>query len=114
MEQHQQVHTRRTCRLPDHHAGAPAFSQVVDGRRGCVRAAGVLDRRTADQLRGTVDALRRSGHQRILVDLHGLHGADELGLRALHALGAAVDAEGGRLTVLHLPQPDPASDQRSA
>jgi anti-anti-sigma regulatory factor len=115
VEQPPQVDARRTCPLPDHHhAGAPAFRQVVDGRRGCVGAAGDLNPRTADQLRGTVEALRRGGHRRILVDLHGLHSADEPGLRALDTLRAVVEADGGRLTLLHLPEADGASEQRPA
>ncbi len=115
MEQDHQVDARRTCLLPEsHYAGATAFRQVVDGRRGCVGASGDLDRRTADQLRGTVEALRRGGHRRVLVDLHGLDSADEPGLRALYALRAVVEADGGRLTLLHIPETDRASDQPPA
>ena len=115
MEQPHQVDARRTCPLPDHHhAGAPAFSQIVDGRRGRVGATGDLNRRTADQLRGTVEALRHGGHRRILVNLHGLDSADELGLRSLCTLRARVEADGGQLTLLHLPEVDGASEQRSA
>ncbi|MGY1634637.1 STAS domain-containing protein [Geodermatophilus sp. SYSU D01186] len=115
MEHPHRADARRSCPLPDHHhAGAPAFSQVVDGRRGCIGATGDLTHRTADQLRGTVEALRRGGHRRILVDLHGLHSADALGLRALHTLQALVEADGGRLTLLHLPEVDGGSEQRPA
>ena len=114
MEQLHPLGARCTCPPPGHHhAGAP-FSQAVDGRRGCIHAQGDLDRRTADQLRGTVEALRRSGHRRILVDLQGLRSADELGVQALHTLRAVVEADGGRLTLLHLPDPDRASEQRPA
>jgi anti-anti-sigma factor len=76
---------------------------VIDGRRGRVRAVGDLDRRAADQLRSSVEALRRSGHRYVLVDLEGLRFVDEQGLAALRSVMSDVEAEGGGLTVLHLP-----------
>lgn len=112
MEQPHRADARRTCPLRHHHADAPTFRQAVDAHQGSIRVAGDLDHRTADQLRGTIEALQRSGHRRILVDLRDLRSADELGLQALHTLRAAVEADGGRLTFVHLRASDGLPEQR--
>ncbi len=83
----------------------PEFSQIVDAH-GCVRVQGDLTHRTAGQLRGTVEGLRRGGLSRVVVDLRGLRSTDEAGLSSLEATRAAMEADGGRLTVL---APPPAS-----
>ena len=95
--QHQDV-TSRLHPLPLGEA-VTAFSQVIN-TQGCVRAQGDLTRRTADQLRGTVEALRGSGLSHVVVDLRGLRSTDEAGLRSLEATRSAVEADGDRLTVL--------------
>ena len=87
---------------------APAFSQVVDAR-GCVRVDGDLTGRTADQLRGTVAALRRGGLSGFVLDLRGLRSTDEAGLRSVETTRAAVEADGGRLTVLSPPETVPST-----
>jgi anti-anti-sigma regulatory factor len=110
MDQHRPVSARPTCPLHHPHTGAPAFGQVVDGRLGSIRAHGDLTRRTADQLRGTVEALLRNGHRRVVLDLGSLQSADEPGMRALRTLQAAVDADGGRLALLGVPEALLAAD----
>ncbi|SOC50072.1 Anti-anti-sigma regulatory factor (antagonist of anti-sigma factor) [Blastococcus aggregatus] len=78
---------------------ATVFSQVIN-THGCVRARGDLTRRTADQLRGTVEALRHGGFSHVVVDLRELRSTDEFGLSSLKATRTAVEAAGDRLTVL--------------
>ena len=89
--------------------GRPAFSQAVDSRRGCVRVQGDLTSRTADQLRGTVDALRRGGLTGVIVDCRGLRSTDQAGLESMRAMQAAVDADGGYVSVLAFPPRPPHS-----
>lgn len=78
----------------------PTFSQVVDCRAGVVRGRGRLTAETAGLLRATVEALAHDGHVRILLDLTGLQGADELGTCAISSLQDQVEEIGGRLTVM--------------
>ncbi len=60
------------CRSPRPGASAgDSFTEEVNGRTGSIRARGDLNPRTAARLRGTVEALHRSGHARILLDLAG-------------------------------------------
>jgi anti-anti-sigma regulatory factor len=101
VEQQHQNGTDRTCSLPRREP-APAFGQVID-TRGRVKARGDLTGRTADLLRGTVEALRRGGLSGFVIDLRGLHSADEAGLRSVEATRAAIEADGGRVTVLAPP-----------
>ena len=82
---------------------ALAFSEVVDGRAGVVRAAGHLTVQAADLLSGAVLTLRDRGHSRVLLDLGGVHGAEDGGLHALRQLETVVSDGGGRLVVLHPP-----------
>jgi anti-anti-sigma regulatory factor len=91
-------------------AGRSAMSEVVDPRRGSVRVSGDLTVQGADLLRGTVESLRRSGHDVVLLDLGGVRTADSAGLRELHALERAVAADGGELLVLAAP---PAPESRA-
>lgn len=77
----------------------PAFRQALDAL-GHVRAHGDLTDRTAAQLRGTVEALRSSGVAGVVLDLRDLRSVDDAALSALQATRAAVEADGGRLTVL--------------
>jgi anti-anti-sigma regulatory factor len=77
-----------------------AFTEMVDQRRGSVRASGHLTAQAADLLRGTVLALHGDGHPRVVVDLGDVDAADEAGLAALEAVRTAVAADGGTLLVL--------------
>ncbi|RZU31932.1 STAS domain-containing protein [Blastococcus saxobsidens] len=82
-----------------------SFTETIDGRLGAISAQGHLTTRAADMVRGTVEVLRRSGHDRVVVDLQGVERADDDGLRALHALADGIRADGGRLMLLHPPRP---------
>lgn len=65
-------------------------------------------------IRGAVTALRSCGHQRVLLDLTGLRSADDSGLRRPASLRDAVEADGGRLTVLPAIDEPSHHDRRSA
>ena len=82
-----------------------SFTETIDGRLGAISAQGHLTTSAADMVRGTVEVLRRSGHDRVVVDLKGVQQADDDGLRVLHALADGIRADGGRLTLLHPPRP---------
>lgn len=73
-----------------------ALTEVVDGRAGSVRVSGHLTAQGADLIRGTVASLHRLGHVDVLVDLAGLQGADDAGVRVLRSAVAAGRGEGGR------------------
>ena len=80
------------------------FTELVDRRRGSVRARGHLTVQAADLLRGTVMVLRCTGHRRVVLDLGEVDGADEGGLATLEAVRAAVAEDGGTLLVLGDPR----------
>ncbi len=80
-----------------------SFTEAIDRRTGSVRARGRLDVRAADMLSGTVQALHRSGCQRIVLDLGGVRAADDAGLDALHFLERRIAADGGHVAVLNRP-----------
>lgn len=82
---------------------AGSFSEVVDSRAGSILARGRLTVQGADLLSGAVHVLHRVGHRRVLLDLEGLHGADDAGLVMLEDLQTTVAAQGGTLVVLHPP-----------
>ncbi len=80
-----------------------AMTEVVDPRRGSVRASGDLTPQGVDLLRGTVECLRRSGHSVVLLDLGDVHTADAAAMDDLRALARAVAADGGELLLLSPP-----------
>ena len=82
-----------------------SFTETIDGRLGSIKARGHLTTRAADMVSGTVEVLRRSGHDRVVLDLAGVQQADDDGLRALHDLADGIREDGGRLTLLHPPRP---------
>ena len=82
------------------HAIPLDFTELVDQRRGSVRARGHLTAQAADLLRGTVLALHGGGHPRVVVDLGDVDDADEAGLATLEAVRTAVARDGGTLLVL--------------
>ena len=86
--------------------GSP-FTEIIDGRTGSIHAQGPLTRQAADMLRGTVEALRRSGHTRIVLDLGGVQAVDDAGLHAVRSLQDRTHAAGGHLTVLDAPARSP-------
>jgi anti-anti-sigma regulatory factor len=79
------------------------LTEVVDARVGTVRASGHLTAQGADLLRGTVEQLHRSGHARVLLDLRGVHLADDAGLHVLRDAARALAADGGELMVRTAP-----------
>ena len=80
---------------------AQTFTARIDGRTGAVRAQGHLTARAADMVRGTVEALQRSGHGNVVVDLREVSAVEADGLRVLDSLERSMQQEGGRLTLLH-------------
>ena len=86
-----------------HVAEQAAFTERIDGRLGAIHAQGHLTVQAADMVRGTVEALRRSGHDAVVVDLRQVSAADEDGLHALHSLEDSVRDDGGRLTLVDAP-----------
>ncbi|MFP5327511.1 MAG: STAS domain-containing protein [Acidimicrobiia bacterium] len=82
---------------------AVAFTEVVDSRKGSIRARGHLTVQGADLLSGAVLALHDRGHRRVLLDLQGLHGYDAAGLLMLQHLQVSMAADGGTLIVMHAP-----------
>ena len=91
---------RRTAAGPQ--AGAQ-LTEVVDGRRGRVRASGQLTSQGADLLRGTVEGLLRLGHSTVVLDLTGVQAADDVGLHVLSSLETTMAASGDRLLVRNAP-----------
>lgn len=81
------------------------FTEVVDAHQGVIRARGHLDRRAADMLTGTVEALLRDGHRHVVVDLTDVDAADAAGLDDLATLRDRLGAAGSTLTVLDAPGP---------
>ena len=80
-----------------------AMTEVVDSRLGAVRVSGHLTAQGADLLRGTVEALHRNGHTRVLLDLQDVWAADDAGLHALRDLERRCLADGGRLVLRSIP-----------
>jgi len=80
------------------------MTEVVDSRRGSVRASGHLTVQAADLLRGTVECLRRDGHARVQLDLHEVRAVDFAGLHVLRDLERTVAADGGELLLLAAPE----------
>ncbi|SOC50087.1 hypothetical protein SAMN05660748_2826 [Blastococcus aggregatus] len=84
---------------------SPALTEVVDPLRGAVRVSGHLTVQGADLLRGTVECLRRSGHDRVLLDLGDVRSAESAGLHDLRDLEQSMADEGGELLLLATPVP---------
>jgi anti-anti-sigma factor len=87
----------------------PFRCEVVPDR-ACVRVQpiGELDMATVPKLRRTLDELRDSGFDDLVLDLGGVRFMDSTGLRLLVAARSDVQAGGGRLRVL----PGPRQVQR--
>lgn len=79
------------------------LTEVVDARRGAVRASGHLTVQGADLLRGTVEHLHRRGHSTVVLDLKAVAAADRAGLSMLDDLAASLADAGGELLVLDAP-----------
>ena len=82
---------------------APMLTEVVDPRRGLVRARGHLTSQGADLLRGTVRTLQQQGHRRITLDLCGIEHADDDGLAQVWELAREIAAARGQLVVRRAP-----------
>jgi anti-sigma B factor antagonist len=65
-----------------------------------IEASQELDLATAVELCAQVDAARRAGHKRLLIDLTRLEFCDASGLRALIGAAEEVRASAGRLVVV--------------
>lgn len=83
--------------------GLPALSEEIDSDRGSVRVRGHLTVQGADLLRGTVESLRRNGHDRVLLDLGDVHDVDSAGLHDLRDLERSMAEEGDELLVVAAP-----------
>ena len=70
-----------------------------------VEAIGELDLYSADVLEREVVRLRAAGHDRIVVDLHGVEFIDSTGLRLLIGLHRAAQREGRSLALVAGPRP---------
>ena len=76
------------------------LSVVPDRTEVAVVPVGELDLATVDDLRDTVDDLRRSGWDSILIDLRGVDFIDSTGLRLLLNLRNDADGDGHRLSLM--------------
>jgi anti-anti-sigma regulatory factor len=85
--------TDRT-RQVDH---AVTMTEFIDSARGAVRVSGQITAQGADLLRGTVEALHRSGHVRVVLDLQDVLAADDAGLHVLRDVQRSLAADGGEL-----------------
>lgn len=65
---------------------------------------GELDLSTAPRLCVALDAARRRGARKLLVDLSGVEFCDSSGLRSLIGARIEVEAQGGRLAIVCAPE----------
>ena len=79
----------------------PALVETVDPVAGRVRVSGHLTLQGADLLRGTVENLCRLGHSRVVVDLAGVHTADDAALELLRTLNRGEDGPPAPLILVH-------------
>lgn len=79
------------------------LTEIVNPRIGSIRASGHLTVQGADLLRGTVEQLHRSGHSRVLLDMHAVQIADDAGLHVLSDAARGLAAAGGELLVRATP-----------
>ena len=70
-----------------------------------VEAIGELDLESAPVLEREVIRLRADGHDRIVVDLHGVEFIDSTGLRVLLGLQRAAQRDGRSLSLVPGPRP---------
>jgi len=77
-----------------------SFAEVVDCLRASVTFQGNLTDQGADLITGTVEALRRSGHTRITVDLRGVRYFERDALESLQTLCAELESQHIRLILL--------------
>jgi anti-sigma B factor antagonist len=84
--------------------GAPPSDSFITDRDVAgvrlISASRELDLATAAELCARVDAARRAGHKRLLIDLTRLEFCDSSGLRALIRAAEEVRASAGRLVVV--------------
>lgn len=92
--------TTPLSRTPDR----PALTETVNVRTGAIHVAGHLTAQGADLLRGTVESLRRSGHNRVFLDLTEVRAADDAGLEVLRDVDRDVTRDGGALLLRHAPE----------
>jgi hypothetical protein len=87
---------------PPAHRGtrSPRFTESVDRAGGRLCSTGSLTSAAVDLLAGTTEQLRRAGHARITVELHGVHAPDEAGLSTLRAVAEELGARHCQLVVL--------------
>ena len=90
---------RRDTAVDRHAGGLRITERDSDGIR-MLDVAGELDLATAVQLCAQVDAARRAGQRRLLVDLTGLEFCDSSGLRALIGAAEEILASAGRVVIV--------------
>jgi anti-anti-sigma regulatory factor len=76
------------------------FTESVDWAGGRVSATGRLTSAAVDLLAGTTEQLRRAGHARITVELHGVQAPDGVGSTALRAVADDLRSHHCQLVVL--------------
>jgi anti-sigma B factor antagonist len=89
--------TQRALRQPFSLSVVPGRSEVV------VVLAGDLDMTCADGLDGAIRALRRSGSDRVVIDLGGVEFMDSAGLRVLLCLRNDAKRDGHDLVLVPPP-----------
>lgn len=77
-------------------------------RTGVIRVRGTITADGARSLGDTVEALRREGHQRVVLHLAGADRIDDDGLAVLHDCRVRIEAEGGALHIFGEPGSDGA------
>jgi anti-anti-sigma factor len=80
-----------------------SFVLRIDLVAGCVELTGTLDHRTAHLISDAAAALVRTGSPQWVLDLAGLTGCDDVGLRAIGAACRQALCHGRRLTVVGVP-----------
>ncbi|MCW2903378.1 MAG: anti-sigma factor antagonist [Streptosporangiaceae bacterium] len=83
--------------------GETSFVEAIDWPTATIRARGRLTEPAVDLLRGSAEALRRSGHATVTLDLRAVRSADGRARDALGAFVTGVRAQHRELVVLFGP-----------
>lgn len=93
----------------DRTPGRRTLTQSVAPRTGVITVHGTVCAAGARLVSDTVEALRREGHQRVVLHLAGADRIDDDGLAVLHSCRSRVQAGGGALHIFGEPGPDDSS-----